>query len=225
VSNDNVNLDKFARIAELSLKNALRLHYDAIYLFNRRSYPSAYFLSILSLEEIGKMLILDDFVYYSLMNEAAEGSHLDEFTKSLLNNLYTHQRKQAAFVSQGINLPPHARPFANTFLKTLESGRLEKDKQNSVYVGLERRKSKVDLKGKIRSPWHIRRDKAKRQITTINDSLIELSLGIVEEVYSLDIPLVEQHLNENLVSKLQKRWKYMRGATKRRCAEFQSRSQ
>lgn len=45
---------KFKKLAEESLRNALRLHYDAMLLFSHASYPSAYHLSVLSLEELSK---------------------------------------------------------------------------------------------------------------------------------------------------------------------------
>lgn len=45
---------KFRKIAEESLKNALRLHTDSTLLFYHGSFPSAFQLSVLALEELAK---------------------------------------------------------------------------------------------------------------------------------------------------------------------------
>jgi len=212
----NINLDKFDRMAELSLKNSLRLHYDAIYLFNRRSYPSAYFLSVLSLEEIGKVLLLGDLIHYSLMNEAEGYPHLDDgYTQHLLSNLYTHKWKQMRFARD-------ASDYHTRLWKLLTSGKLEQQKLNSVYVGLERTKGKINLKGRIKSPFNVKQEKAKKQITIVNDFLIILTLGVVQDQFGLDTPQVEQHLNRKLISKLQRRWKYMNSATKKEYRKLQN---
>lgn len=58
---DLVNLRKVEKMAYLALENGLRLHQDSILLFNNKRYPSAYFLSILALEEIGKFFLIEDF--------------------------------------------------------------------------------------------------------------------------------------------------------------------
>lgn len=60
-----VNLKKLEKMEELTFKNALRLHFDSITMYKNRSYPTAYFLSILALEELGKASLLDDFVWQS----------------------------------------------------------------------------------------------------------------------------------------------------------------
>ena len=40
-------------MAGLSFENGLRLHFDSILLFENKAYPSAYFLCVLAIEEIG----------------------------------------------------------------------------------------------------------------------------------------------------------------------------
>jgi len=55
---------KYKRIAEESLRNALRLHGDSIQLFTARSYPSAFLLSVLALEEFAKAKWVDHYYYY-----------------------------------------------------------------------------------------------------------------------------------------------------------------
>ena len=117
-------------MGELSFKNSLRLHYDSIILFRLKSYPSAYFLSILALEELGKTLMLDDFIYHTNAGEFDGGKYDYEF----LQLLYSHRYKQGFLFSEvswrGLNL------LNKEFLKIAkDDNRLEAKKQNAVYVG------------------------------------------------------------------------------------------
>lgn len=52
-------LRKIQRIATASFKNAVRLHEDAVLLFNRGRIPSALLMSALSMEEIGKYFMFE----------------------------------------------------------------------------------------------------------------------------------------------------------------------
>ncbi|NIE63033.1 AbiV family abortive infection protein [Burkholderia sp. Ax-1719] len=49
-----LSLYKWKKLGKESLLNALRLHRDAILLFKAGSFPSAFQLSVLSLEEFAK---------------------------------------------------------------------------------------------------------------------------------------------------------------------------
>ena len=69
MKSENVNLRKIDRMAVLAFKNSLRLHEDAIILFNKHRFPSAYTLSVLSLEELGKYFSLEDFFFIAVLME------------------------------------------------------------------------------------------------------------------------------------------------------------
>ena len=45
---------KYERFSTEAIKNAIRIHYDSILLFENESYPTSYHLSVLALEEIAK---------------------------------------------------------------------------------------------------------------------------------------------------------------------------
>ena len=51
---EQLSIYKFKKIATESFKNGLRLHFDSILLYNNKSFPSAFQLSVLALEEFSK---------------------------------------------------------------------------------------------------------------------------------------------------------------------------
>ena len=68
-------LRKIQRIAIASFENAVRLHEDAVLLFNRGRIPSALLMSALSMEEIGKYFIFED-VWWHNRTGAVSYTHL-----------------------------------------------------------------------------------------------------------------------------------------------------
>ncbi|MEZ0208689.1 MAG: AbiV family abortive infection protein [Candidatus Paceibacterota bacterium] len=119
---------KFKRLAVESLKNTLRLHADSIYLFKSGSYPSAFQLAVLALEELSKAQWVEHYYYSSLTNE---GFPNIEFEQEWLSLLYSHPKKQYNFVARDLfNLSPKLDRF-------IKIKKLEEKKQQAVYVGLE----------------------------------------------------------------------------------------
>lgn len=202
----NVNLDKIDRMAGLTFKNSIRLHFDSILLFNNASYSSAFFLSILALEELAKVYMLEDFLWHSRV----EGRWGEKEDRKFLNSIYFHKVKQNWFTSQFFDM------ISKKFIKTIYSGNLETLKQNSVYVGLPKNKHKIDLKGKIINPLKISEEKAKNQITIMNDCLLELCLIIVKEVGCMDSYYAEDVINESLVDEIENKWEYISNVAKKR---------
>jgi len=179
-----VNVRKIEKMEYLTFRNALRLHLDSIKLFQIGSYPSSFFLSVLALEEFGKACLLGDFVFY--------------WGRDV--RMQPKDDRNAA-----LDLP---KPFA----LAISNGRLDRLKQESVYVGFERRGK---IKGRLRTPLSVTRKKATRQITIVNDYLRVLSLGVSRQVYVWDNPMVERHLNKGLFNRLSALWKVESGSAKR----------
>ena len=204
----NVNLKKIERMAVASYQNALRLHEDAIMLFKKKRYPSAYNLSVHSLEEIGKYYWLDDFVYHSRI----DGRMTIKEEEIFIGSIYHHRAKQNMF-SYGNN-PIDA---DKDILKLIHSGKLEKQKQESMYVGLPKIKNKIDLFGKISIPTKkITETRAIKQITFINDFIICHIAGLKKGAYFEDIEEVENILDYNLMNRLLKIWTHMSNSVKKR---------
>lgn len=201
----------------MSFGNAVRLHHDSIVLFQNSKYPSAFFLSILSQEEIGKMHMINDFVWRSRENS----SDFSEFEKEWLELLYKHPHKQYAFFRNS--------PLADTystrgmaFMQDMFKGVLEGKKQGSVYVGLKRHKGKVDVKGKIRHPHQISKKIAEEQITQINDYLLVTGIGIKFDQFSLDNEEIEYAMKDRRFLKENfSNWHHMSHAAKKRIKAIQ----
>jgi len=205
MKDSSINLNKVDKMAGLSLENALRLHFDSILLFKNQSYPSAYFLSVLALEEIGKAFLIMNFLYHSY----TDGRMEEKWEEKFLKLIYSHHAKQNSFAYNLDSPMPSSK-----FFKSLYSGELEILKQNSVYVGLDRKHRKVNLKSKINNPLKINKAKAQKQITNVNDCLLELTLGVTKEVYIMDATSVEKILNKPLLTKLRKSWSLVSSKTK-----------
>ena len=209
---NNVNLKKIERMAVASYQNALRLHEDAIMLFKKKRYPSAYNLSVHSLEEIGKYYWLDDFVYHSRI----DGRMTIKEEEIFIGSIYHHRAKQNMFSYD--NNPIDA---DKDILKLIHSGKLEKQKQESMYVGLPKIKNKIDLFGKISIPTKkITESHAIKQITFINDFIICHIAGLKKGAYFEDIEGVENILDYNLMNRLLKIWPHMSNSAKKRYTYF-----
>ena len=206
-----INLRKIDKMAGLSFENGLRLHLDSMVLFNNKSFPSAFFLSVLAIEEIGKSFLLMDFIFHSRI----DGRMGEKIERKWIELIYLHRTKQNSFA---FNFDS---PFAtDNFFKSIYKGEQEILKQNSVYIGLERNKRKINLKSRINNPLKINEKKAQDQITSINDCLLCFILGAIKEAYCVDADSVEKLLNEHLYNKLKKLWPYIHYKTKVRLAKL-----
>jgi hypothetical protein len=93
-------------------------------------------------------------------------------------------------------------------MQDVYDGKLEIIKQNSVYVGLNRSGRKINLKGKIKSPFNTNALKAKTQIILMNDYFLELILkSRYENGYYGYNEKIDNLLNKKLFLKLEKMWK------------------
>lgn len=150
---------KWKRLGSESLRNALRLHQDSISLFHLKSYPSAFQLSVLALEEFAKAKWVEHYYYSSITNEGFPDA---EFEQGWLKLLYIHSEKQFGFVARDMF------EYSPKLVNALRSGDLERRKQQAVYVGLDRDKKTIKTDGRISLPTRITYEDAKRMISWIN---------------------------------------------------------
>ena len=213
-----IKLNKIAKIAQLSYENALRLHFDSISLFKLKSYSTAYFLSVISLEEFGKFCGLEDYYFDSAimkqrMTEPVEvdGKLISDPERKFIELIYQHKIKQQWFLYfLDFKLP-------QSIISEIKSGSIERKKQNALYVGLRKINKTVDLKSKIINPLAIKKNYAKDQITIMNDNLLVFTLGVSKGVYGAEIQEVEASLkNRKVFNKLINEWKYVKPSTKRK---------
>lgn len=202
-----MNLKKLDKMGGLAFRNAIRLHLDSIKLFKAKSYPSAYLLSILSQEELGKAFSLEDYVFYERTTPGRSSyQHLEEhkkFEREYIGLLYKHPWKQAGFMRF---LEGSYTPSMWKRLEKVGKGDLEAAKQKATYVGLKKKNGKPNLSGKIDSPFEFNKSTALNQITKINDSLIKLVVGQILGYYGYDNEKIVMQLSRRLYRKLITQW-------------------
>jgi len=137
--------------------NTINLFCDGCALFDYKSYSSANALAILSLEELGKLEMVDHICDDIALNPQHD-------PQQFLNNLFSrqmffsHKQKQM-----------WASDFNGNHLRRINEGILDKDKQSSLYVGYSGRR--------IRSPRLISSNKAYAQL--------EISFNKIKEIGDL----------------------------------------
>ncbi|KVM99199.1 hypothetical protein WL88_08065 [Burkholderia diffusa] len=174
----NLSVYKWKKLGKESLLNALRLHRDAILLFEANSFPSAFQLSVLSLEEFAKAKWIEHYYYSSITNCGFEEAG---FEQQWLKLLYIHLEKQYAFVARDMfEYPP-------SLVEFIKNGGLERRKQQAAYVGLDRDRKTVFVKDRISLPSSIKKKEAKRMISWINAEfvLIHKKLTFYEQYFGI----------------------------------------
>ncbi len=160
---EGVSQYKLIRIAVESLRNSLRLHFDSILLFKNGSFPSAFQLSVLSLEEFAKAKWVEHYVWSSLTNS---GYPNEKFEQEWLQLLYRHPEKQRAFMAREIF------DYSPKFAEFIKSRKLEEKKQNATYVGLSKLKGKVDTSSRVSTPTRVKEKDASQLISLMNNEFL-----------------------------------------------------
>ena len=141
------------RLEQAVYANAARLFLDACTLYRATSFPSAYALGILALEELGKVEMMDHVCFEAVGNEGSfllKSDWMDHlFSRRMF---YSHINKQAW---------GSLRRRANGRLRVVEGligkqNTLERHKQDSLYVGFRA--------GRIRLPSRFGAVYAHRQL-------------------------------------------------------------
>lgn len=196
---------KFEELAGLAFENAIRLHIDATEAYKRESFATAYQLAITASEEIGKSLLLEEYVFQTMLN-GWNATTKKEFLSGIFNN---HRSKQKVFAAHAnMFLRRHKLRNASTIITPLMRGIGEQDKQDSTYVGLTRdQRGKVNLNGKIILPRLFAQPlKAKRQITLNNDFLLVYIDGFLRGIYSTDSYSIACLMEEDTLEILNDSW-------------------
>lgn len=199
---EQLSIYKFKKLAPESFRNGLRLHFDSILLFENKSYPSAFQLSVLALEEFSKSYWVEHYYYSSITND---GFPNKDFEQKWLRLLYLHPRKQSAFFGWGISSD-----YNSKFIASVENGELELRKQKATYVGLTKQKKDVDVNGRISLPTQIKNKDAKQMISLLNDYLKDMCDMKDYYTFHCDIAEKDELLNIDLKNKLDN-WKFKSG--------------
>ncbi|WP_036800878.1 AbiV family abortive infection protein [Photobacterium marinum] len=191
---DGISKYKLKKLATESLRNVLRLHFDSILLYENGSYPSAFQLSVLAVEELSKANWIDHYVWSSETNEGYPDA---EFEHEWLKLLYLHPKKQWNFVAREQEF------FSPKFIELIQSRKLEEKKQNSIYVGLKRNKGKINVDSRVSTPWKIKQEDAKQVISLVNSELLRYCKCIEEyEFYFEGVTDMDEVFDYQIFSKL-----------------------
>ncbi|BEM76136.1 hypothetical protein SME38J_02390 [Serratia marcescens] len=171
---EGISKYKLHKIATESLRNTLRLHFDSVLLYENGSYPSAFQLSVLALEEFSKANWVDHYIWSCETNQGYPDA---ESEQEWLKLLYLHPKKQWNFVAREID------NYSPKFISLIQNRELEEKKQNSIYVGPSRMKGRIDTNSRISTPWKIKQKDAKQFISIINDELLRICQKIEEDKY------------------------------------------
>ena len=184
---------KFKRLAIESLRNAIRLHFDSMSLFKIESYPSAFQLSVLALEEFSKAKWLEHYIYSSETNEGYPDA---VFEQEWFKLLYRHPEKQWAFIARDLT------DFSPRFSALIEDRKLEEKKQNATYVGLPRIKGKVDVHGRISVPTKVKSTDAKQLISFVNSEFLIICWRIHDDDFYFDVSGMDDVFDDPIFKRL-----------------------
>jgi AbiV family abortive infection protein len=184
---------KFKRLAVESLRNAIRLHFDSLFLFEIGSYPSAFQLSVLALEEFSKAKWLEHYIYSSETNSGYPDA---DFEQKWLKLLYSHPEKQWAFIARDLT------DFSPKFSESIEDRKLEERKQNATYVGLPRVKGSVDVNGRISIPTKTSSKDAKQLISFINAEFLTICWRIHDDDFYFAVSGMDDVFDDPIFKRL-----------------------
>lgn len=160
---------KLKRIVTEAVRNALRLHGDAILLYSHNSFPSAFQLSILSLEELAKAKVVAHAHYSSLTNDGDGSSGMDaDWEQKWLALMHSHPWKQEAFIGRD------SHEYSPKLLRFIQARGLELRKQTATYVGLPRNRTGVDVNARISTPARITEREARQFISLMNAEFLHI---------------------------------------------------
>lgn len=220
----NLNENKLQKAEIEAFRNGIRLHFDAIKLFESKSYPSAYALSVLALEEFGKQRLIDEIIhlYNEHKNEFENDKQFSDFCKNFEKGLLSHSLKQGFAISDDFPFMKGHNRMQKGYLYKMFNHKNKRKliddwKMRSIYVGFEHN----SLKGRIQTPVSfIKRKKTQDQITALNDYLINFIIYIRQSRWTLDNENLTRFFNINILNKLVNAWSYRHKDTHKRLNAF-----
>lgn len=153
---------KYKRLAVESLRNSLRLFKDAQTLFATASWPSAFQLTVLAIEEFSKARWVDRVYYTAITNTGLPSEQMEQET---LRQLYYHQPKQEWYLQDGYF------DFSPKLHREVAAGLLDRRKQDATYVGLPKRGKRIDVNARVSVPERFKEAEAKQLMSLFSKEL------------------------------------------------------
>lgn len=217
----DINLNKIDKLIYLSYLNSIHLHKTSLELFNNENYGLAYYLSVISLEEMGKAFMLSDFLWNSRMNGRYNSYQDKDITKELKTSDYEeyslreifskHRSKQKAFIQNGHsdfytflgNQRSKNKVKISKIVQDVLSGKLEEKKLNSIYVGLPKINGRIIYKqGKTINPLSWPMNETLILIKRVHNEILSTTLRMYIEESSLESNCLEEFLSKDFLLSL-----------------------
>lgn len=192
-----MNVDTAAAMGAAAFRNAIRLHRDAVLLYRNGRLPSAFQLSVLSQEEIGKAFMLEEYVF-----RVRIGENHPQYLGRLLSDILKHRWKQLWFAKEEVDHgdPPFS-DKAIQLVNRARTGKTERRKQDATYVG------RLDGHGRVQTPEdRIGSENAAEQISRVSDVLRTLVDGFLGGRLIVDTDELEACLTPELRDELRDLW-------------------
>jgi AbiV family abortive infection protein len=168
------------------LQNALRLHFDSVLLAKGRSFASAFAISVIASEELGKAFGIAEIIFQAGFDKGRLQAEDSKFVRALLSD---HKLKQGWFVSSFFDILGPKDVFRR--YQTIQIA-----KNNAIYAGVRKGNHQI-----VR-PFLISASKAKRQIRTVNNALIDSVEGTLNGTYCYEDVADQVFRSRRLLGKL-----------------------
>jgi|ERR1039457_4280855 AbiV family abortive infection protein len=150
-----LSTQKLNALQYVCLQNALRLHFDSVLLAKVRSFGSAFAISVIASEELGKAFGLAEIVFQAGFNKGQFYAEDTKFVRALLSD---HKLKQGWFVSTLFGIVG-----SKDVLRRYQT--IQSAKNDAIYAGVRKGNHQI-----VR-PFLISASKAKQQLRTVNNAL------------------------------------------------------
>ena len=197
--NNTISKKKLRSLSASSLANSIQLHLDSIVLFGEKRYSSAFYLSVIAMEEMAKAKRLEHYFFYYTQNQE------HRFEQAFLSRLYDHSSKQRAFIGHDLE------HYSPKYYNAVENRQLDQKKLKALYVGLDKKNKLIDTKSKISRPSSFKSTDAKQQISVFNDELKHLMNSMNKYEYYFFIPEMDCILSDTTTKQIVDRWKFKSG--------------
>jgi AbiV family abortive infection protein len=170
------------------LQNALRLHFDSVLLAKGRSFASAFAISVIASEELGKAFGMAEIIFQAGFDKGRLHAEDSKLVRALLSD---HKLKQGWFVSSFFGILD---PKAKAVLRRYQD--IQRAKNNAIYAGVRKGNHQI-----VR-PFLISASKAKQQIRTVNNALIDSVEGTLNGTYGYEDVADHVFRSRRLLNKL-----------------------
>jgi AbiV family abortive infection protein len=175
-------------------QNALRLHFDSVLLVKVRSFASAFAISVIASEEFGKAFGIAEIIFQAGFDKGRFHAEDTKFVRALLSD---HKLKQGWFVSSFFDIFGRKDVFRRY-------QNIQSVKNDAIYAGVRKGNHQI-----VR-PFLISASKAKQQIRTVNNALIDSVEGTLNGTYCYEDVAQQVFRSRRLLDKLMRAAKTVR---------------